>query len=292
MLFSELQHKGLMVSVSGVRGIVGESLTPEICTRLGAAFGTFVKGGTVVVGRDTRLSGEMVKHAVFSGLLSAGCKVVDVGVIATPSLTLMIEKLNADGGVMISASHNPVEWNALKFFNGKALYLNDAEGKQLMAIADLPDLRRARWDGIPAVQHNDDAVENHIACILRHVNVPMIKSRRFKVALDCVNGSGVDVALRLLAALGCEVHPIHCTPDGLFPHYPEPNFINLQDLRKHAAQHNVDVGFALDPDADRLALVDQTGRFLGEEMTLPLCVKHVLAQRKGSVVVNMSTSRM
>jgi phosphomannomutase len=291
MRFSELQHQGLMISVSGVRGIVGESLTPEICTRLGAAFGTFVDGGTVVVGRDTRLSGEMVKHAVFSGLLSAGCQVIDIGVVATPSLSLMIDKLHADGGVMISASHNPVEWNALKFFNKRGLYLNDGEGKELMAFAENRTLRRARWDGIPAVISNNDAVENHVACVLRHVNVPLIKSRRFKVALDCVNGAGVDVALRLLAALGCEVHPIHCQPNGLFPHYPEPNFINLQDLRNHSAERKVDVGFALDPDGDRLALVDSKGRFLGEETTLPLCVKHILKTQKGSVVVNMSTSR-
>ena len=292
MRFSELQKQGLMVSVSGVRGIVGESLTPEICTRLGAAFGTFVEGGVVVVGRDPRLSGEMVKHAVFSGLLSAGCQVVDIGVVATPSLTLMIEKLHAAGGVMISASHNPVEWNALKFFNKQGLYLNDLEGKELIKLAEGLSLRRARWDGIPAVAQNTDAVENHLACVLRHVDVPLIKSRRFNVALDCVNGAGVDVALRLLGALGCVVHPIHCQPNGLFPHYPEPNFINLQDLRQHAALHKADVGFALDPDGDRLALVDTEGRFLGEEATLPICVKHVLSRRKGSVVVNMSTSRM
>ena len=234
----------------------------------------------------------MIKHAVFSGLLSAGCQVVDVGVVATPSLTLMIEKLHADGGVMISASHNPVEWNALKFFNSRGLYLNEKESRELMDTADNRTLLRARWDGIPAVLGNGDAVENHVMCVLRHVNVPLIKSKRFKVALDCVNGAGVDVALRLLAALGCEVHPIHCQPNGLFPHYPEPNFINLQDLRQHSVDNNVDVGFALDPDADRLALVDSTGRFLGEEATLPICAKHVLKQRKGSVVANMSTSRM
>jgi len=292
MRFSQMLPPGLMVSVSGVRGIVGESLTPEICTRLGAAFGTYVEGGAVVVGRDTRTSGEMVKHAVLAGLLSAGCKVVDVGVVATPSLTLMIEKLGAAGGVMISASHNPVEWNALKFFNKDGLYLNDQEGKALLAVADNDILRRAAWDAIGDVTHNSDAVENHIASILRHVNVPLIKAHRFKVAIDCVNGAGVNVALRLLAALGCEAHTLHCEPNGLFPHYPEPNFINLQDLRSYCEQKDVDVGFALDPDADRLAIVDANGRFLGEEATLPLCVRHVLSQRKGSVVINMSTSRV
>ena len=285
----------LMISISGVRGIVGRSLTPELLVRLGEAFGTYMQAGRVVVGRDTRVSGEMVKCAVFSGLLSSGCSIVDVGVVATPTATLMIEELKADGGVVISASHNPVEWNALKFFRSDGVYLNAEEAGDLMRIYYSGDFVRKPWDALKTIEIISDAEAHHVEKVLSILDVPLIKSKKFRVALDCCNGAGVGVSLRLLRALGCSVEPIHCTPDGLFPHTPEPNFINLQDLCRFTKERSADIGFATDPDADRIAVVSETGDFLGEELSLALAAEYVLSrttERKRPVVINMSTSRV
>jgi len=285
----------LMISISGVRGIVGRSLTPELLVRLGEAFGTYMRSGRIVVGRDTRVSGEMVKCAVFSGLLSSGCAIVDVGVVATPTTTLMIEELHADGGVVISASHNPVEWNALKFFRCDGVYLNAEEGEDLLEIYYSGDFVRKPWDGLRTIETIPDAEAHHVEHVMSILDVPLIQARKFRVALDCCNGAGVGVSLRLLRALGCSVEPIHCTPDGLFPHIPEPNFINLQDLCRFAKERGADIGFATDPDADRIAVVSEQGEFLGEELSLALAVKYVLSRNQGAgrpVVINMSTSRV
>ncbi len=285
----------LMISISGVRGIVGRSLTPELLVRLGEAFGTYMHSGRVVVGRDTRVSGEMVKCAVFSGLLSTGCSIIDVGVVATPTATLMIEQLHADGGVVISASHNPVEWNALKFFRADGVYLNADEGRDLLNIYYSGDFVRKPWDALKTIELVPDAEAHHVDTVLSILDVPLIKSKKFRVALDCCNGAGVGVSLRLLRALGCQVEPIHCTPDGLFPHTPEPNFINLQDLCRFTKERGADIGFATDPDADRIAVVSEDGEFLGEELSLALAAQYVLSRttnRSGPVVINMSTSRV
>jgi phosphomannomutase len=285
----------LMISISGVRGIVGRSLTPELLVRLGEAFGTYMRSGRVVVGRDTRVSGEMVKCAVFSGLLSTGCAIVDVGIVSTPTTTLMIEQLHADGGVVISASHNPVEWNALKFFRSDGVYLNAEEGEDLLRIYYSGDFVRKPWDALKTIECVPDAEAHHVERVLSILDVPLIQSKHFRVALDCCNGAGVGVSLRLLRALGCSVEPIHCTPDGLFPHTPEPNFINLQDLCRFTKERGADIGFATDPDADRIAVVSEDGEFLGEELSLALAAQYVLsrtAERGRPVVINMSTSRV
>lgn len=286
------QRSTLMMGISGVRGIVGESLTPEFLSRLGQAYGTYVRAGRVVVGRDARVSGEMVKHAVFGGLLSAGCTIIDIGVCATPTATLMIEELRADGGIVISASHNPAEWNGLKFFRRDGIYLNAEQGRELLDIYYQGDYLRARWDGFKAVQTNADAERVHVERVLSIVDVEAIRAAKLRVALDCCNGAGAPVTDKLLAALGCRVERIHCTPDGLFPHDPEPTFENLADLVDLVKRSNVDVGFAQDPDADRLAVVCEDGTFLSEEYTLALVVNYVLPMRPGPVVTNMSTSRM
>jgi len=285
----------LMISISGVRGIVGKSLTPELVARLGQAFGTYLRGGRVVVGRDTRVSGEMVKHAVLGGLISAGCQVLDVGVVATPTATLMIEELKADGGVVITASHNPVEWNALKFFRADGVYLNAAEGRDLLNIYYGGDYVKKPWDGLRPVEPVSDAESHHVDKVLSVLDIEKIKARQFKVALDCCNGAGVGVSLRLLRSLGCHVAPIHCTPDGLFPHTPEPNFVNLQDLCRFTKDSSADIGFATDPDADRIAVVSEQGDFLGEELSLALSAQYALRKRgirDGVVVINISTSRV
>jgi phosphomannomutase len=292
---SQHENSDLMISISGVRGIVGRSLTPELLVRLGEAFGTYMRSGRVVVGRDTRVSGEMVKCAVFGGLLSTGCTILDVGVVSTPTTTLMIPELKADGGIVISASHNPVEWNALKFFRADGVYLNAEEGQDLLKIYYSGDFVRKPWDGLKMIETVSDAEAHHVERVLAILDVAAIRAKRFRVALDCCNGAGVGISLRLLRALGCTVEPIHCTPDGLFPHTPEPNFVNLQDLCRFTKERQADVGFATDPDADRIAVVSEEGAFLGEELTLAMAVKYVLANNKPNgrpVVINMSTSRV
>ncbi len=294
----------LMISISGVRGIIGESLTPELVMRMGEAFGSYVGGpegrekpATVVVGRDTRVSGEMVKHSVLAGLLSTGCEIVDLGVVTTPTVAIMIEELGADGGVVISASHNPIEWNALKFFGSDGGYLDAEQGRQLLDLYYQGEFRHARWHQIRQVRTDERAAGIHLAKVLEIVDVEAISARKFRVALDSCNGAGVEITTRLLDELGCELTRIHCTPDGLFPHDPEPKFVNLQDLCKLASESDVDAAFAQDPDADRLAVLDETGRFIGEEYTLALAADYVLACRGGAageerkVVINMSTSR-
>jgi phosphomannomutase len=297
-----------MISISGVRGIVGESLTPELVMRMGEAFGTYVGAHSgddgvpkVVVGRDTRVSGEMVKHSVLAGLLSTGCSIIDLGVVTTPTAAIAVEDLGADGGVVISASHNPVEWNALKFFASDGQYLDAEGGKALLDLYYQGDFRRAAWNEIREVGRDGDAAERHLRKVLEIVDVEAIRARKFRVALDSCNGAGVEVTARLLEELGCEALPIHCTPDGLFPHDPEPSFLNLQDLCGLAEAEDVDVGFAQDPDADRLAVVDENGRFIGEEYTLALAADYILSglgsgnpapgTRSPVVVINMSTSR-
>ncbi len=281
-----------MIGISGVRGIVGENLTPEFLTRLGQAYGTYVRGGRVVVGRDARVSGEMVKQSVFGGLLSAGCSIVDVGVCATPTATLMIEELRADGGIVISASHNPVEWNGLKFFRRDGIYLNAEQGRELLDIYYQGDYLRAKWDGFKPVETNTDGERVHVERALANVDVSAIRAAKLKVALDCCNGAGVSITAKLLGALGCRADKLHCVPDGLFPHDPEPTFENLQDLVEHMKRGGADVGFAQDPDADRLAVVAEDGTFLSEEYTLAIAVDYLLPQNPGPVVTNMSTSRM
>jgi len=281
----------LMIGVSGVRGIVGESLTPELLIRLGQAFGTYVMGGPVVVGRDTRVTGEMVKHSVFGGLLSTGCSIVDVGVCATPTTTLMIEELGAAGGIVISASHNPAEWNALKFFRSDGFYLNDEEGRNLLDIYYQGDFTKARFDGFHDVTTNGEAQERHVKRALELVDVGTIRQCGFSVALDCCNGAGVAITRMFLEELGCKIHPLHCTPDGLFPHDPEPTFVNLQDICDYVRDNEVDVGFAVDPDADRVAIIGEDGAFIGEEYTLGLATDYHLRRMKGPVVTNVSTTR-
>ena len=280
----------LMISISGVRGIVGESLTPQLLVSLGMAFGTFTEGKTVVVGMDTRNSGEMVKHSVFAGLLSCGCKVIDLDVCPTPTLSIGVKALGAAGGIMISASHNPIEWNALKFFGDDGVYLDADEGRQLLDIYYQGEFRKAKWNQLRNVNRYKGAPEEHIQLVLDAVDCELIRSNRFRVALDCCNGAGVETAQQLLARLGCELVTINCQPDGNFPHNPEPSFVNLKDICRKTRVTNCDVGFAQDPDADRLAIIAHDGTYLGEELTLAIATDHILNKNKGPVVINLSTT--
>ena len=281
----------LMISVSGVRGIVGETLTPEIVARFSTAFASFTEKGTVIVGSDTRTSNQMFKYAVFSGLLSGGSQVIDVGICPTPSIQLMVEKLKADGGIAITGSHNPAEWNALKFIRPDGIFLYPEEGKTLLKIYDEEKLERVSWDKIKKIYRNNSAIENHLSEVFQIVNREKIKNKRFKVVLDACNGAGALISPELLRELGCEVIELNCRPDGIFAHSPEPIASNLKKLSQLVKSRKADIGFAHDADADRVAIVTEKGEILGEDYSLLLATKFMLSKRKGLVVTNLSTTQ-
>ena len=282
----------LMIGISGVRGVVGDNLTPELLVNLGQAFGTWIESGTVVVGRDTRASGDMVKHAVFSGLLSAGCRIIDVGVCGTPSAAMMINRLGADGGIVISASHNTIEWNALKFFRSDGVYLNQEQGRQLLDIYYGGDAVKVGYERLHAVELDNSAVENHLEKVMTLVDVQALRKRKFRVAIDCCNGAGSLLALRFLEEVGCEVASIYCDMNGVFYRNPEPTRTHVVNLLDTVKRHDADIGFAQDADADRIAVISETGNYIGEEYSLCLAAKYRLSQKKGPVVTNLSTTRM
>ena len=282
----------LMVSVSGVRGIVGKSISPDTVARFGAAFGTLMGKGHIVVGRDSRVSGEFMRYAVVSGLLSTGCSVVDLGICPTPTVQLMAEEYS--GGVAITASHNPSEWNGLKFIDGDGLFLDNDQGAELFDAYERNTIRYVNWDELGDVVHREDALKGHIEKILQLeiLDTDAVRQRKFSVAIDCCNGAASIVGPQLLNALGCKVNALHYQPTGVFPHNPEPVPAHLDDLCSAVKDNNADVGFALDPDGDRLSIVSEEGEPLGEEYTLAIATKYVVSKRKGPVVVNLSTSRM
>ena len=290
-------HEGLMVSVSGVRGKVGEGLTPEVVAHFAAAFGAWAssqgKSRTVIVGRDSRVSGPMFQRVVLSALQSVGMSVIDIGLTTTPSCQLAVEYHHAAGGIMISASHNPIEWNALKMIGSAGLFLDAQQGAAMRALMEIGP-PRATWDKLGAIEIDDLAIARHIDRVLAlpFIDVEKIRRRRFKVALDTCRGAGAAVMPQLLDRLGCVVTAINLEPDGRFPHPPEPIPENLHDLEQLVLSAKADIGLAVDPDVDRLALVSEEGRAIGEDYTLALAAKLVLRHRKGPVVINLSTSRV
>jgi phosphomannomutase len=300
-----MPYAGLMVSVSGIRGRVGEALTPEIVSTFAAGFGVWAlsqsdgaRAGSgssrpIVVGRDSRVSGPMFHRVVVAALQSVGCRVIDVGLAPTPTIQLAVEAHHAAGGLAITASHNPVEWNALKFIGPSGLFLEAHEGAAMRAIAE-GTIPRATWDRLGAVEPDADAIRRHIDAVLAlpYIDVEAIRRRRFRVALDCCHGAGATIMPALLERLGCHVTSIGLETDGRFPRPPEPVAENLGDLERLVRESKADIGFAVDPDVDRLALVDETGHAIGEDYTLALAARVVLERRPGVVVTNLSTSRI
>ena len=289
-----------MVSVSGMRGLVGVDLTPELVALHAAALGAWAgQGGRplVVLGRDARTSGPMFARAATAGIMSTGADVIDLGVVPTPTAQLAVEHHQAGAGLILTASHNPIEWNALKFVGPDGIFLDADAGAAVRALAQNGP-PRADWSGIGAVLADAAAVERHLAAVLALsvIDVAAIRARRFHVALDCVRGAGSVALLPLLERLGVRVSGIHLEPDGHFPHPPEPVPENLGDLRELVRESGADLGLAVDPDVDRLALVDETGTAIGEDYTLALAVRAVLTKsgnpdgRAPVVVVNLSTS--
>lgn len=289
-----------MVSVSGMRGHVGTDLTPELVARYAAALGAWAaRSGRplVVLGRDARTSGPMFARAAAAGLMSVGVDVVDAGMVPTPTVQLAVEHHHAGAGLILTASHNPIEWNALKFVGPDGIFLDAEAGAAVRALADKGP-PRADWSRIGRVREDPEAVARHLDAILALpvIDVAAIRARGFHVALDCVRGAGAVAIPPLLERLGVRMTGIHLEPDGRFPHPPEPVPENLRDLGRLVRESGADLGLAVDPDVDRLALVDEGGTAIGEDYTLALAVRAVLSARgnpkggKPVVVVNLSTS--
>lgn len=288
----------LMVSVSGVRGRVGHGLTPEVVARFSAAFGAWLRQSEdrprVVLARDSRVSGPMFSHAALAALISTGCDVISVGIIPTPTALFTVRDLQASGAIVVTASHNPVEWNALKFASAAGMFLDGDEAPAMRAFINDRPIPRAAWDALGSVSENRSAVDHHMKAILAipYLDIDAIRRRRFKVALDCTRGAGGVLLPRLLEALCCEVVGLDLEPDGRFNRTPEPVAENLAGLEHLVRESGADVGMATDPDADRLSLVSDRGTAIGEDMTLALATRLVLRHRPGPVVTNLSTSRV
>lgn len=285
------EHR-LKISVSGIRGVVGEFLTPALACSFAQAFGTYVGRGRVVLGRDTRSSGEMLQHAVTCGLLAAGCEVVDVGILPTPTIQVYVGATRARGGIALTASHNPPEYNALKLFNSEGLFFNNYERGELLDLYHQSDFRQATNEQIRRVSVDRGAAPRmHVERVLQHVDVERIRRRKFRVALDAVNGAGAVMTVAFLRdTLGCELHAIAVDPTQPFPREAEPRPETLGDLSELVRRTGSQVGFAQDPDGDRLAVADENGCVLDNDDVLALAVEAALRRRPGDVVVNLTTS--
>ncbi|NNG16420.1 MAG: phosphoglucosamine mutase [Gemmatimonadales bacterium] len=290
----------LIVSVSGMRGIVGLDLTPELVARHAAALGAWARAAgnpTVVVGRDARTSGPMFVRAASAGLMSVGVQILDVGLVPTPTVQLAVEHHQAGAGLVLTASHNPIEWNALKFIGPDGLFLDAEVGARVRELADLGP-ERVAWDQVGEVVEDTEAVARHLDQVmaLPVIDVPAIQRRGFTVALDCVRGAGGTAMPALLERLGCTVVGINLETDGKFPRPPEPIPEHLGELERLVLRSKADVGVAVDPDVDRLALVDELGRAIGEDYTLAFAVQAVYGSAPSDmenarvVVANLSTS--
>jgi phosphomannomutase len=281
-----------IISVSGLRGIVGESLTPDVAMRYVAAFAGTLPPGPIVVSRDGRGTGPMLASVIHSGLMATGRDVIDAGIAATPTLGVLVREQRAAGGVQISASHNPAAYNGLKLFSKEGRVIPAEPGK---AVLETYRAGRVFWVGqeqVGKVEALADTTSGHLRLLLETVSAEDILARKFRVLLDSNRGAGSLLGTKLLEALGCEVVLIGGDADGQFEHPPEPTAENLQNVTRKVLAARADVGFCQDPDADRLAIIDETGRYIGEEYTVAICASHVLQQRKGPVVTNCATSRM
>jgi phosphomannomutase len=288
--YRSVSLRPLKIGIGGVRGIVGETFTPELVAEFAAAFATYAESGPILVSRDTRPSGPMVTAAVTAGLLAAGCEVIDLGICPTPTLQLAVPWLGARGGVAISAGHNPAEWNALKFVRGDGRYLDVTQADELLDIYHQGEFAKARWERVPVAVASRDAVAHHADRLSRHVDVDRIRARRPRVAVDCCNGACARLTPGWLASLGCTVLAINDDLSAPFPHAPEPSRATAAQLAAVVRAGQADVGFLHDADGERIALVDEEGRALSEETTLSLAAAIVLPRGVGPVVTNVSTS--
>ena len=292
----------LIKSISGIRGTIGglagNGLTPVDIVKFTAAYGAWVIKNTnikkIVLGRDARISGEMVNHLVTGTLMGLGIEVIDLGLSTTPTVEIAVPMEGAGGGIILTASHNPKQWNALKLLNAKGEFISDADGKEVLDMAEQSDFNFAEVNSLGKVIQDDSYLQKHIDAILALplVDVELIRKADFKVAIDCVNSTGGIFIPALLKALGVNtVYELYCTPDGEFPHNPEPLPENLTEIAKVVQQKNANLGIVVDPDVDRLCFVCEDGTMFGEEYTLVAVADYVLQNTKGNTVSNLSSTR-
>ena len=293
----------LIKSISGIRGTIGgavsDNLTPIDAVKFAAAYGMWVKeqrkktNYRVVIGRDARISGEMIQNLVMNTLIGMGIDVINLGLSTTPTVEVAVPMEHADGGIILTASHNPKQWNALKLLDANGEFLNAAHSQRVLDLAERADVDFAEVDDLGKITVNNAYFDLHIDEVLAldYVDVEAIKSCKFKVVVDGVNSTGGIVVPLLLERLGVEPIKLHCTPDGHFPHNPEPLKAHLTDLSDKVVQTGADLGIAVDPDVDRLAFMDEQGTLFGEEYTLVACADFVLSQNKGNTVSNLSSTR-
>ena len=285
----------LIVSISGIRGVVGETLTPETIVKYASAYAEFCNRGHIIIGRDGRITGKNVLDIVVSTLRQMGCNVTDLGICPTPTVALAIEKLKAAGGISITASHNPMMWNGLKFFSQTGLFLDADENLKFWQLAKHL-AKYVPWDKQGNYTLNEEFLNEHMHQVLSlsYIDSKKIRARKFKVVLDCVNAAGGIIVLRLLEKLGCKVTPLYCELTGIFGHTPEPIPENLTALCTKVREAKADIGIAVDPDVDRLVLINEKGEPFVEEYTIATCIDFVLKKDKlnnPKVVVNLSTTR-
>jgi phosphomannomutase len=293
----------LIKSISGIRGTiggkVGDNLTPVDAVKFASAYGTFLKNNTkkdklkVVVGRDARISGPMIHNLVVNTLIGLGIDVIDLGLSTTPTVEIAVPLENADGGIILTASHNPKQWNALKLLNNKGEFLNGDDGAKILEIAEAESFDFSDVDSLGEITINDAYMDIHIDEVLNLplVNAETVAKRKFKVVVDGVNSSGGIIIPKLLEQMGVEVVKLYCEPNGHFPHNPEPLKEHLGDICKLVVEEKADFGIVVDPDVDRLAFISNDGEMFGEEYTLVACADYVLSKTPGNTVSNMSSSR-
>ncbi|WP_298145549.1 phosphoglucosamine mutase [Flavobacterium sp.] len=293
----------LIKSISGIRGTIGgaidDNLTPIDAVKFAAAYGTFLKKTLgkedikVVIGRDARISGPMIHALVANTLIGLGIDVIDLGLSTTPTVEVAVPLEKADGGIILTASHNPKQWNALKLLNDKGEFLSGADGAEILKIADAGDYQFADVDSLGTLIVNDSYMDIHIDEVLNLplVNIDLVKEAKFKVVVDAVNSSGGIIVPKLLEEMGVECVKLYCTPDGHFPHNPEPLKEHLSEIMKLVVEEKADFGIVVDPDVDRLAFVSENGEMFGEEYTLVAIADYILSKNSGNTVSNLSSSR-
>jgi phosphomannomutase len=293
----------LIKSISGIRGTIGgavsDNLTPIDAVKFAAAYGMWIKeqrkktNYRVVIGRDARISGEMIQSLVMNTLIGMGIDVINLGLSTTPTVEVAVPMEHADGGIILTASHNPKQWNALKLLDSNGEFLNATHSQRVLDLAETEEVNFAEVDDLGKITVNDAYFDLHIDEVLEldYVDVEAIKSCKFKVVVDGVNSTGGIAVPLLLERLGVEPIKLHCTPNGHFPHNPEPLKAHLTDLSEKVVQTGADFGIAVDPDVDRLAFMDEKGELFGEEYTLVACADYVLSQNKGNTVSNLSSTR-
>ena len=293
----------LIKSISGIRGTIGgepgNNLTPIDAVKFAAAYGSWLKqyaqkdNLTVVIGRDARLSGQMIQNLVVSTLVGLGVDVIDLGLSTTPTVEIAVPLEQADGGIILTASHNPKQWNALKLLNEKGEFLNAEEGAVILELAEKEEFTFSEVDQLGSIVKRDDYIDIHIKQVLELslVDAEVIRKKNFKVVVDGVNSTGGIAIPRLLEEFGVEVIPLYCEPTGHFPHNPEPLKEHLGDICAQVVEEEADFGIVVDPDVDRLAFISNDGEMFGEEYTLVACADYVLGKTPGNTVSNLSSSR-